>query len=299
MLYKVFVDDSGMKDYNAPYSRDFKDNPPAFEGNEQFWRENYFVLCGVRIKQSDIGIIDAAVRTLKIACFGTADVEIKSTWLRIPDKRKKHYLDPYGITVEQLNKFGDDLHDLIAQNADKMKVIGVVFDKRYYGDAKRATGDGNPFLKTTQIMLERINYAGNINVVTFDQFESSLSLEKGAHNKIRGIFTNNLGMETKFSESYENIVDVDFKKSCDENFLQIADICAYNIHRQFTVYGREWCGDRVSADGKKQMETYDYFEKIRCNFHANAQGNVRGCGLTCVPDVNKVNWNFHQNCPIQ
>jgi len=298
VLYKVFVDDSGKKDYNTPYSRDFKDAPPAFEGNEQFWRENYFVLCGVRIKQTDIGFIDTAVRSLKNDCFGSTDVEIKSTWLRIPDKRKKHYLDLYGVTAEKLNKFGEDLHELIANNADKLKIISVVFDKRYYGDAKRATGDGNPFLKTTQVLLERINYAGNTNVVTFDQFESSLSLAKGSHNQIMGIFRNNLGMDSRFLESYENIEDVDFKKSCDENFLQIADICAYNIHRQFVVYGREWCGERVSFEGKKQMETYDYFKKIMCNFHTSSQGNVRGCGLTCVPDINKVNWNFRQNCPI-
>ena len=31
MLYKVFIDDSGSKDYVSPYSRDFIDKPPDFD----------------------------------------------------------------------------------------------------------------------------------------------------------------------------------------------------------------------------------------------------------------------------
>lgn len=298
MLYKVFVDDSGSKEYSVPYTRDFVTNPPDFEGNESFWRENYFVLSGVRIKQSDIAELNTEINELKIAFFGTHKVEIKSTWLRIPDKRKKHYLDPYGITAEQLNKFGEDLMDFIAGHADKLKVFGIIFDKRYYGDAKRSTGDGNPFLKSMQVLMEKINRAGNINLISFDQFESSLSLEKGNHKKVVGIFKDNHGMETVFTSEYSNIAAIDFKKSSDENFLQIADICAYNIHRQFMIHGREWCGERKGDDGKKVLETYDYFEKICCNLYADGRGIVRGRGLTCIPTVDKINWNFHNNCKI-
>jgi hypothetical protein len=58
MLYKVFIDESGNKEYRTPYSKDFTDNPPPFEKYENFWRDNYFVLCGVRIKQSDLRIIN-------------------------------------------------------------------------------------------------------------------------------------------------------------------------------------------------------------------------------------------------
>lgn len=296
MLYKVFVDDSGSKDYKTPYTRDFVDNPPPLKGNEEFWRSNYFALCGVRVKQTEIGVIDGEISELKKNCFGTHKVEIKSTWMRIPDKRKKYYLDPYGIDAEALNKFGEDYIDLIARHADKMKLIGVVFDKRYYGDQKRNAGDGNPLLKTVQVLMEKVQYAGNINIITFDQFESSLSVDKGHHNRVMGIFRNNDGVETSFTDEYDNIADIEFKKSCDENFLQVADICAYNIHRQFVEFGREWCGEN-ETDGKTTLSTYPYFERLRCNFHADIKGQVRGVGLTCIPTVKKVNWGFLNNCP--
>ena len=31
MLYKIFIDDSGSKDYINPYSREFIDSPPLFK----------------------------------------------------------------------------------------------------------------------------------------------------------------------------------------------------------------------------------------------------------------------------
>ena len=251
----------------------------------------------MRIKQTDVAKIDNEINQLKTRYFNTCEVEIKSTWLRIPDKQRKHYLKPYAISIKALNEFGEEYINLIARQADKIKLIGVVFDKRYYGDKKRNTGDGNPLLKTAQVLMERINYAGNINIITFDQFESSLSINRGNHDRVMGIFRNNDGVETVFTKNYSNITDIEFKESSDENFLQMADICAYNIQRQFIEFGREWCGEDTEADGKAILDTYPYFEKLRCNFHTNAGGNVRGFGLTCLPTIDKVNWNFLKNCP--
>ncbi len=77
MLYKIFIDDSGKKEYKNPYSLDFVNNPPAFKDYEDFWRDNYFVLCGVRIKQEDIEIINPEINKLKKDYFGT-QVEIKN-----------------------------------------------------------------------------------------------------------------------------------------------------------------------------------------------------------------------------
>jgi len=45
MLYQIFVDDSGAKEYGDPYSREFVDFPPDFKSYPEFWRKNYFVLC--------------------------------------------------------------------------------------------------------------------------------------------------------------------------------------------------------------------------------------------------------------
>jgi hypothetical protein len=299
MSSTIFIDDSGNKEYITPYAREFVDNAPPYAGNEAFWRGNYFVLSGVHIKDDDLQELNDQINALKEACFSTRDVEIKSVWMRIPDKRKKYYLDPYGITSEQLNKFGEDYFDLIAKNAKKMKVFAVVFDKRWYGPA-RSTPDGTPLLKATQVLLERVHsYCGKECAVVFDQMESSLSIQKGAHNKLQGIFLKNEGMTNTYVSAYTNIKDITFKQSSAENFLQVADVCAYSVWRQFVEHGREWSGSEKNEEGKVVLGTYPYFERIRCNFYSGGIFNrVRGYGLACLPDTAKINWDFHKDCPI-
>jgi hypothetical protein len=298
MLYKVFIDDSGKKEYKNPYSRDFIKNPPPLEKYEDFWRDNYFVLCGVRVKQDDLKIINSEINELKKEYFGTHKVEVKSDWLRNPHKRKKHYLTTFNISSEKLNEFGEQFIDLIGKYKGQLKLLAVVFDKRFYGDAKRQKSEGIPLLKTAQILFERLQYnTTGYNIVVFDQMESSLKLSKGQHDKILNVFQKNHGMEKIFVDKYDKITDIKFMESCNENFLQVADICAYNIFRQFVEFGREWAGQTKSKDGKTVMSTYPYFDRIRCNFlYASLNRQVRGVGLTCIPDIYKVNWDLLEGC---
>lgn len=197
MLYKVFIDESGQKEYVTRYSRDFITSPPNFEKYEDFWRNNYFVLAAVRVKQEDLGEVNSALNALKKEYFKTHKVEIKSDWLRNPYQRKKRYLDPFRISPENLNECGERFIDLIAHYKDKVKIISVVFDKRYYGDAKRSTPEGIPLLKTTQVLFERLQYAGNYQIVVFDQMESSLKLSVGQHKTILQVFQENAGKDGK------------------------------------------------------------------------------------------------------
>lgn len=298
MIYKVFVDDSGPKEYKTPYAKSFVDTPPPFEGSEQFWRDNYFVLCAVRVKQEDMAEINKEMNQLKVQYFGTKNVEVKSVWLRNNNQRKKHYLEPFKMTNEQLNEFGKSLINLIEKHSDKMKLIAVVFDKRYYG-GKRLLADGNPLYKSTQVLFERINKCGQYNLVIFDQMDESLKVTKGHHKAMVGIKDGNKGMTQVYTNEYESITDVSFAHSHNENFLQIADICAYNVHRQFTEYGRDWCGENKNEEGKKVLRDYPYFNKIRCNFRYDSNGQVRGVGLICVPDVEKINWDLLKDCNIK
>jgi hypothetical protein len=298
MDYKTFIDESGNKDYLNPYSKEFIDKAPLFFEYPKFWQDNYFVLCGVRIKQDDLGMINLSINKLKKQCFGTHHVEVKSDWLRNPYKRKKHYLDAFQITPEQLNIFGDNFIEMIAGYKREIKLFAVVFDKRFYGNSKRKTADGRPLLKTTQILMERIHYAGGSNTLIFDQMESSLKWTHGSHDKILNVYRRNEGMDRIFVDSYSNIKNIIFMKSSMENFLQVADICAYNVYRQFLEYGREWSGVRRDVDGKTKMGVYKYFDKIRCNFayYPNISRRVRGVGLTCLPDSEKLNWNLMKGC---
>ena len=104
-------------------------------------------------------------------------------------------------------------------------------------------------------------------------------------------------MEQIFVDSYDNIADIKFMESCNENFLQVADICAYNIFRQFVMYGREWMGQNKMNNGVSSMRMYPYFDRIRCNFLFNPLNKqVRGVGLSCLPDLEKVNWGLLDGC---
>lgn len=290
MVYKIFIDDSGKKEYITPYSKDFIDNPPNFDDYEDFWRDNYFVLCGVRVKQENISEINIKINELKKKYFKTHKVEVKSDWLRNPHQRKKQYLDKFKITAEQLNKFGEKFVDLIARYKEEIKIMAVVFDKRYYGVKKRDMAEGTPLLKTTQVLLERLEFAGNYNILIFDQMESSLRLTIGQHGRILKVLQRNEGMEKIYVNKYDSVTDIKFMESWAENFLQVADVCAYNVFRQFVQFGREW-------EGKSKLSLYPYFNRIRCNFFFNPKNcHVRGCGLVCVPDKNKVNWNLLKGC---
>ena len=297
MFYKVFIDESGKKEYKNPYSKDFISNPPPLEKYEDFWRDNYFVLCGVRMKQEDLKVINPKINELKKEYFGTHEVEVKSDWLRNPHKRKKHYLIPFKVSAERLNEFGGKFIDLIGEYKEQLKLIAVVFDKRFYGDAKRQKSEGIPLLKTAQMLFERLQYAGNYHIVIFDQMESSLKLTIGHHDRILNVLQKNAGMEKIYVDEYDKITDIKFMQSCNENFLQVADVCAYNIFRQFVEFGREWAGQSKSKNRKVVMSTYPYFDRIRCNFLYNPWNRkVRGVGLTCVPDIDKLNWGLLDGC---
>ena len=302
MLYKVFIDDSGSKNYVSPYSRDFIDNPPTFDNYEKFWRDNYFVLCGVRIAQENLGEINSIINRLKKECFGTHKVELKSDWFRNPHQRKKNYLDKFKVEIKDLKILMDGVYDMISNYSDKLKLISTVFDKRYYGDEKRKRGEGNPLAKTSQIIFERLQYLGTYHVLVFDQMEASLKVDKGNNGKILKVLQNNEEMEQIFVQSYDKIIDIKFIKSCNENFLQIADLCAYNVYRQFVHFGREWSGSKKSKDGRSVMDMYEYFDRIRCNFVHLPQGvqkKVCGVGMVCIPDFDKCNWDLMKGCDVK
>lgn len=300
MTYKVFIDDSGQKEYITPYSKDFINNPPTFDEYENFWRDNYFVLCGVRVKQENVGNINAKINKMKERYFKTHEVEIKSDWLRNPYQRKKRYLGKFRITADKLNEFGEKIVDLISAHKEELKILAVVFDKRYYGNRKRITAEGTPLLKTTQILLERLEFAGNYNILVFDQMESSLKLTFGQHKKILSVLQQNEGMEKIYVNKYESAIDIKFMQSSAENFLQIADICAYNIFRQFVQFGREWTGEIKTKKGNNNLSLYPYFNRIRCNLFYNPRNyQVRGYGLSCVPDKNKANWDLLKDCGVK
>lgn len=296
-MYKIFVDDSGHKKFLNSYSTETKNSLPVWnEDSRDFLDKNFFVLCGVHIANRLIPQIDEEIKALKKQTFWTHQVEIKSTYMRHRDNRKKYYLQPFNIDDRQLNLFWENLFDLIHKHRKNLKLIATVFDKRQYKN--RDVPSNDPLLKSTQVLFERIHYTWKKTNIVFDQMESSLRKEKWSHWKMLWVLRSNDGMDQIYVENYSNILDIEFQQSKNENFLQIADICSYTIRRQFMQFGKdwlEWCSERES---KKYCETYSYFDKIRCNFHCSLDWNVVWRWLVIIPDFQKINWNILWDCDI-
>ncbi|GAG60095.1 unnamed protein product [marine sediment metagenome] len=282
--YKTFIDDSGKKEYIDLY--DFSNVHRSNEKNRQFWLDNYFVLTALVINNINIPKINRYILDLKLETFNTPFVEIKSDWLRNPNQRKKRYIEKYNITEEELDNFGWKISNVFPKFHKEVKLIGVVFDKRYYKNRK----ENDPFCKTAQVLFERIeffiNHLKSYSILIVDQMESSLSAIRGRNKELIDVLLNEKKMEPTFVEKYARIKNINFRRSRDENFLQLVDLAAYNILRQFVDYGREWEDRSI-----KQLNTYKYFSLISKNF-VEKNGIIRGIGLCKLPDVAKRRWGI-------
>lgn len=274
-MYKLFLDDSWQKEYINEYKISYLDNPPD---DIDFWRKNYFCLAWVYIKSSDLKNLDIKIKEIKLKYFKTSKFEIKSTWLRDPKQRKKNYLEPFWLTDEELNNFWKEIIDFIWLNKDKIKILWVIFDKRFY--KYRNKNEAIPLLKTSQVIFEKVEIIWNNCDIVFDQMEKSLKvLNWNNHHKILLVKENHL-MEKVFIDEYKKIKNIDFQKSCNDNFLQLADLCAYNIYRQFVIHWKYW--------EKWDIKMYEYFKKIVWNIH-NVNNKIIWKWLVIIPNINI--WN--------
>lgn len=290
-MFKFFIDDSGSKDYKNPYDKSLSDSLYPWSSATKSWLDdNFFVLCWVYIHTDDMLTIDNEVKALKNRIFGTQYVEIKSVYLRNPKLRKRYYLDKYPVTEESLKDFWDSLFELIDRYQHKLKLIATIFDKRHYKN--RTDPDKQPLLKSVQAIFERVEHIGKDTHIVFDQMESSLSLEKWKHKWICNIAKWNIWLSQSYIEDYTHIKKIEFQKSHNENFLQIADICSYVIRRQFMEHGKVWLEWWASC------WVYDYFDKIRCNIYTNS-GKAVWYGLIIIPNFQKIQWNISADCNIQ
>lgn len=173
MKHFFFVDDSGSKNWETPYSSDFIENPPDRTAiNKNFWRRNYFTLTGIHISGETLKELNPIIDKKKIEYFGTKHVEIKSEWFRNPHQRKKRYIDPFNITEEKLQEFMDIFwYPLFQTNQGCIKIQAFVLDKRYFA-GKRVH---SPVEILTQTLFDRVErYPVDNCTIVFDQMERAI-----------------------------------------------------------------------------------------------------------------------------
>jgi len=279
--YTAFIDDSGYKEYIDEYDLWCVENPECMP--REFWQRNYFVLAAVVAPNSVIPAVNKRMLDLKVKTFGDPTVEVKSTWLRLPRDRSEHYLKPYGITDEALDSFGASMTNVFSEFVDDLKLCACVFDKHYYKDRE----NHDPFCDACQVILERLQLNlpnGASCLLVADQMEDGLSVTRGRNDELRSVYLNTRRMKNVYVQRFTKVKDLRFRRSCDENLIQLADLAAYNVHRQFVDHGREW--DDPST---QELRYYRYLKRIKPNL-LKYNGYVVGCGLCKLPNPSGRRW---------
>ncbi len=279
----LFIDDSGSKQWDTPYSREFVDSPPARTSqNRAFWQKNYFVLAGLHINTDTMSKLNPLINQEKQRVFGTKYVELHSANLRNKHRIRKDYLDRFNVSQDDLRQFIDSFWYPLFSQYD-LQLIAIIIDKRYY---KNPRHEGKmPLELAVETLFDRTElHPHNDCRIIFDQMDSQIRTTKRDQGKILRISDTKINLnDGKFADKYHH-TSVGFEKSANSNFLQLADMVAYNVWRQFVDYGNEWDNHSLNLDEHHKLLTYPYFERISHKFYCNKDGRVNGFGIVKLPD---------------
>lgn len=276
----LFIDDSGSKQWGVSFAEELVRCAPArTPENRNFWQGNYFVLAGVYVDSEAIAELNCLINRTKERYFGTRGVEIYSVDLRNPYRLHKKYLRPYGISANELKEFVDEFwYPLFAQY--DLKLMAIVVDKHYFCDAQRRE---TPLEIAARVLFDQIEkHSCRECRVVFDQMDSQLRSYKNDQGKIFRIVNTEIELDgEKCARKYSRI-SVVFDRSCNSNFLQLADMVAYNTWRQFVDYGYGGRVDAIGIDGHGKISMYKYFARIVDGFWGD--GDVAGdVGIIKLP----------------
>ncbi|GAB4410428.1 MAG: hypothetical protein Kow00123_24050 [Anaerolineales bacterium] len=264
-MYLFYVDESGQREYGRT--------------------TRYFALCGLGVPIESWHMLNLSMLNLKRAYFGKPAVEIKSSWLRYPDARQKWYLDPYQISEDKLREFVERVYDELL-NHRSLSLFGVVVDKVQMQRTYAAPQNPSPL--AYHLIFERFQRfletrgEQSYGIVIFDKIDDT-SFRTGYENLLTRQHLRYLEQGTDFVK-IENIVEgLLFIPSAVNNFLQMADLCAYNIYRQFADHGDVW--DKPKGP---TWPLYDYFRRIAHLLYKSSTGILSGYGIKKYPDHRKL-----------
>ena len=273
----LYLDDSGTKDY--------AESPDEYGVSG---RSRYFVFGGALLTVDEAGRLTERIISLKNKVFGTLNVEIKSNWLRIPFEREMRYLAPFGLSDEELNEFVDVFYDDVA-SADLQLLAGVVDKVHVLEDYP---SPWYPPAIAYDTVLQRVENelspSGGTFTVTIDDMSGKTA--KGRehrenlyrqHERLKKTGSALMGKFT-FDTLQGRLRFVGSELS---HMIQVADLAAYNVQRQFRDYGEEW--EDATID---QLPTYEYFGKWASKFRHNSDGRIQGFGIVKFPRRKRVLW---------
>lgn len=268
LIYRLYVDDSGEKEYGKKTSR-------------------YFVYAGVVVAAGEEVRLAEELLALKLATFGRSDVEIKSNWLRHPNERRRRYLEPFGLTNDALDRFGEEVQSWMA-NMDG-RFIGVAIDKPQV-QAKYKT----PFFASAiayQFLLQRLELhmrglrgtGESVQAqVTMDDMDGSSPKKNQWRDLLRTQHSRLLKDGCRFTGlRFENCAKtLRFGDSRQFELLQVADLLAYNVFRHFRDHGDQW--DTVQEG---EVPTYPRLVPMLKRFLHGPNHQWEGYGIVKFPRI--------------
>lgn len=236
------------------------------------------MLCGLGVQAKDWKALNTDVLTLKQTYFDDPRVEIKSNWLRIPKERQAHYINLYRITEVELDEFVAKLYDILLSY--DVTLIASVINKLQV-KAQYAMPQ-SPSSLAYRLALERIELflqdkTDENGIVIFDKITELEMRKKGYENLLARQHRRYLEKGTDFVQVSQIIEGLLFIPSFENSFIQLADLCAYNIYRQFVDHGDEWETDQQFA------HWYHYFARIEPKLRRSPKGDYAGFGIKKFP----------------
>ncbi len=243
-MFLFYIDESGEIAYNS--------------------KTKYFVLNALGINAKDWKSINKQVNDLKTAVFKSYNapiLELKSNWLRNPlERNKREYLNK--LSSNELNQLSNGLYDIIINN--NCVLISMVINKdsllKQYG-----VNAVPPNIFAIEYLLERISLYMNGNhkekqaIVVMDK--CSDNIEK-LLNKLHTLHLQDGYSYKGIKNIIENIMFVDSQYN---NFIQLTDLCAYNINRAF----------------RDDNPSYEFFKRILPKFACNnSTGILNNYGIS-------------------
>jgi hypothetical protein len=276
----LYVDDSGSKEYSP-------------SGAYNSGNTRYFVFGGPLLELEQARRLSAKIRDMKKELFRNENVEIKSNWLRLENERTNRYLRRFGLSNEELARFVEKYYQAILDS--DLVLISCVVDKVHmsedYGDRAwyPPAAAYEMLLQRAHAEVEEYKSLGDGRCFSVVVDDMSGATPKG--NQYRDNLRRHHGQLKKTGStlwkglSFERLRGLRFVDSRQSELLQVADIVAYNVYRQFREYGEEW-----ETLGLPKLPAYDWFLRILSKFRKGPDGRIQGFGVGKIPLRTRVPW---------
>lgn len=272
--YAFYVDDSGTKDYSAT---GYGDSGPT----------RYFVFAGVLATQDAASQLAQRLSEHKKRATGGRGLELKSNWLRMPQERQRRYLKPLGLSETQLTELVDEVYRLVLEA--ELELLACVVDKQHmeetYGD-RAYYPPAVAYEALVQRLQNGLGGKGTCQVFIDDMTGKN---PKGNEHK-----ANLVKHHARLRQHGSRLVrptmkidvlgDLKFQSSARSELIQVADLVAYNVYRQFVMHGEDW--ERVTD----VLPAYSYFDRLGPKFRRGPNNRVQGYGIAKVPMRRRVPW---------